>query len=52
MILWGRTEKTLKETAEEIALSGTESHYFQCDVANKEEVYKQAKLVREKVRQF
>uniref|UniRef100_A0A8C7YPH6 Short-chain dehydrogenase/reductase 3 n=1 Tax=Oryzias sinensis TaxID=183150 RepID=A0A8C7YPH6_9TELE len=49
VILWGRTEKTLKETAEEIALSGTESHYFQCDVANKEEVYKQAKLVREKV---
>ncbi|KAF6736219.1 Short-chain dehydrogenase/reductase 3 [Oryzias melastigma] len=49
VILWGRTEKTLKETAEEISLSGTECHYFKCDVANKEEVYKQAKLVREKV---
>lgn len=28
---------------------GTESHYFICDVANREEVYKQAKVVREKV---
>lgn len=51
MILWGRTEKCLKETAEEITLSGTECHYFVCDVANREEVYKQAKVVREKVRQ-
>ena len=51
MILWGRTEKCLKETAEEIALSGTECHYFVCDVANREEVYKQAKVIREKVRQ-
>lgn len=50
VILWGRTEKCLKETAEEISLSGTECHYFLCDVANREEVYKQAKVVREKVR--
>lgn len=49
VILWGRTEKCLKETAEEITLSGTECHYFLCDVANREEVYKQAKVVREKV---
>ncbi|XP_067359698.1 short-chain dehydrogenase/reductase 3b [Channa argus] len=49
VILWGRTEKCLKETAEEISLSGTECHYFLCDVANREEVYKQAKVVREKV---
>lgn len=28
---------------------GTECHYFVCDVANREEVYKQAKVVREKV---
>lgn len=28
---------------------GTECHYFVCDVANREEVYKQAKIVREKV---
>ncbi|XP_068172480.1 short-chain dehydrogenase/reductase 3b [Antennarius striatus] len=49
VILWGRTEKCLKETAEEISLSGTECHYFVCDVANREEVYKQAKAVREKV---
>uniref|UniRef100_A0A8C6PTF3 Short-chain dehydrogenase/reductase 3 n=1 Tax=Nothobranchius furzeri TaxID=105023 RepID=A0A8C6PTF3_NOTFU len=49
IILWGRTEKCLKETAEEITLSGTECHYFLCDVANREEVYKQAKVVREKV---
>lgn len=28
---------------------GTECHYFICDVANREEVYKQAKVVREKV---
>ncbi|KAI3369795.1 hypothetical protein L3Q82_024623 [Scortum barcoo] len=48
VILWGRTEKCLKETAEEICLSGTECHYFLCDVANREEVYKQAKVVREK----
>lgn len=52
MILWGRTEKCLKETAEEISVSGTECHYFLCDVANREEVYKQAKVVREKVHQF
>lgn len=52
MILWGRTEKCLKETAEEISHSGTECHYFLCDVANREEVYKQAKVVREKVNQF
>lgn len=52
MILWGRTEKCLKETAEEITLSGTECHYFLCDVANREEVYKQAKVVREKVWQL
>lgn len=51
MILWGRTEKCLKETAEEITLSGTECHYFVCDVANREEVYKQAKVIREKVHQ-
>lgn len=49
VILWGRTEKCLKETAEEISLSGAECHYFVCDVANREEVYKQAKVVREKV---
>ncbi|XP_061834533.1 short-chain dehydrogenase/reductase 3b [Nerophis lumbriciformis] len=49
VILWGRTEKSLKETSEEISHSGTECHYFLCDVANREEVYKQAKVVREKV---
>ncbi|KAK6319109.1 hypothetical protein J4Q44_G00103200 [Coregonus suidteri] len=31
VILWGRTEKCLKETCEEIAQSGTECHYFLCD---------------------
>lgn len=50
VILWGRTEKCLKETAEEISLSGTDCQYFLCDVANREEVYRQAKVVREKVR--
>lgn len=49
LILWGRTEKCLKETCEEITLMGTECHYFVCDVANREEVYRQAKVVREKV---
>ncbi|XP_017306348.1 short-chain dehydrogenase/reductase 3b [Ictalurus punctatus] len=49
LILWGRTEKCLKDTCEEITLMGTECHYFICDVANREEVYKQAKVVREKV---
>ncbi|XP_062317635.1 short-chain dehydrogenase/reductase 3b [Osmerus eperlanus] len=49
VILWGRTEKCLKETCEQISLTGTECHYFLCDVANREEVYKQAKVVREKV---
>ncbi|XP_043108600.1 short-chain dehydrogenase/reductase 3b [Puntigrus tetrazona] len=49
LILWGRTEKCLKEACEEISLMGTECHYFVCDVANREEVYKQAKVVREKV---
>ncbi|XP_049590040.1 short-chain dehydrogenase/reductase 3b [Syngnathus scovelli] len=49
VILWGRTEKCLKETAAEISQSGTECHYFLCDVANREEVYNQAKVVREKV---
>ncbi|XP_029434723.1 short-chain dehydrogenase/reductase 3 [Rhinatrema bivittatum] len=49
IILWGRTEKCLKETAEEIKLLGTECHYFICDVGNREEVYRQAKAVREKV---
>ncbi|XP_064154034.1 short-chain dehydrogenase/reductase 3-like isoform X2 [Anguilla rostrata] len=49
LILWGRTEKYLKQTCEEISLAGTECHYFICDVANREEVYQQAKVVREKV---
>ncbi|XP_010216291.1 PREDICTED: short-chain dehydrogenase/reductase 3 [Tinamus guttatus] len=49
IILWGRTEKCLKETAEEIKMMGTECHYFICDVGNREEVYQQAKAVREKV---
>ena len=49
VILWGRTEKCLKDTATEISLSGTECHYFLCDVANREEVYRQAKVLREKV---
>lgn len=49
IILWGRTEKCLRETCEEISMTGTECHYFVCDVGNREEVYKQAKVVREKV---
>lgn len=49
IILWGRTEKCLKETTEEIRATGTECHYFICDVGNREEVYRQAKAVREKV---
>ncbi|XP_040284966.1 short-chain dehydrogenase/reductase 3 [Bufo bufo] len=49
IILWGRTEKCLKETAEEIKQMGAECHYFVCDVGNREEVYQQAKAVREKV---
>ncbi|XP_077314501.1 short-chain dehydrogenase/reductase 3 [Lithobates pipiens] len=49
VIIWGRTEKCLKETAEEIRQRGTECHYFVCDVGNREEVYQQAKSVREKV---
>ncbi|NXX71836.1 DHRS3 reductase, partial [Spizella passerina] len=43
IILWGRTEKCLKETTEEIRMMGTECHYFICDVGNREEVYQQAK---------
>ncbi|NXV82516.1 DHRS3 reductase, partial [Atlantisia rogersi] len=38
IILWGRTEKCLKETTEEIRLMGTECHYFICDVGNREEM--------------
>ncbi|NXG19609.1 DHRS3 reductase, partial [Grallaria varia] len=49
IVLWGRTEKCLKETTEEIRMMGTECHYFICDVGNREEVYRQAKAVREKV---
>ncbi|KAF7237606.1 Short-chain dehydrogenase/reductase 3, partial [Varanus komodoensis] len=49
IIIWGRTEKYLKETTEEIRAMGTECHYFICDVGNREEVYRQAKAVREKV---
>ncbi|KAI5095715.1 dehydrogenase/reductase (SDR family) member 3a [Silurus meridionalis] len=49
IILWGRTEKCLQETCEEISMTGTECHYFVCDVGNREEVYKQAKVLREKV---
>ncbi|XP_018606106.2 short-chain dehydrogenase/reductase 3a isoform X1 [Scleropages formosus] len=49
VILWGRTERCLKETCEEISLMGTECHYFVCDVGNREEVYQQAKALREKV---
>ncbi|XP_067166943.1 short-chain dehydrogenase/reductase 3 [Apteryx mantelli] len=49
IVLWGRTEKCLKETTEEIKMMGTECHYFICDVGNREEVYQQAKAVREKV---
>lgn len=49
VILWGRTERCLKETCEEISQTGIECHYFLCDVANREEVYRQAKVVREKV---
>ncbi|NXF31044.1 DHRS3 reductase, partial [Nyctibius bracteatus] len=45
IILWGRTEKCLKETTEEIRMMGTECHYFICDVGNREEVYQQAKAV-------
>lgn len=30
-------------------MTGTECHYFVCDVGNREEVYEQAKVVREKV---
>ncbi|KFP87055.1 Short-chain dehydrogenase/reductase 3, partial [Acanthisitta chloris] len=52
IILWGRTEKCLKETTEEIRMMGTECHYFICDVGNREEVYRQAKAVREKVKIF
>ncbi|NWX27021.1 DHRS3 reductase, partial [Notiomystis cincta] len=43
IILWGRTERCLKETTEEIRMMGTECHYFICDVGNREEVYRQAK---------
>ncbi|GAB1289217.1 Short-chain dehydrogenase/reductase 3 [Apodemus speciosus] len=49
IVLWGRTEKCLKETTEEIRQMGTECHYFICDVGNREEVYQMAKAVREKV---
>ncbi|XP_035977105.1 short-chain dehydrogenase/reductase 3 isoform X3 [Halichoerus grypus] len=49
IVLWGRTEKCLKETMEEIRQMGTECHYFICDVGNREEVYQTAKAVREKV---
>lgn len=49
VILWGRTEKCLKDTCEEISMTGTECHYFVCDVGNREEVYQQAKVLREKV---
>ncbi|KAG8434276.1 hypothetical protein GDO86_012596 [Hymenochirus boettgeri] len=49
IIIWGRTEKCLKDTADEIKLIGTDCSYFVCDVGNREEVYKQAKAVREKV---
>jgi hypothetical protein len=49
IVLWGRTEKCLKETTEEIRQLGTECHYFICDVGNREEVYQTAKAVREKV---
>ncbi|XP_012662804.1 short-chain dehydrogenase/reductase 3 isoform X2 [Otolemur garnettii] len=48
IVLWGRTEKCLKETTEEIQQMGTECHYFICDVGNREEVYQTAKAVREK----
>ncbi|XP_073875961.1 short-chain dehydrogenase/reductase 3 isoform X8 [Macaca fascicularis] len=51
IVLWGRTEKCLKETTEEIRQMGTECHYFICDVGNREEVYQTAKAVREKVSQ-
>lgn len=51
LVLWGRTEKCLKETTEEIRQMGTECHYFICDVGNREEVYQMAKAVREKVSQ-
>lgn len=49
IVLWGRTEKCLKETTEEIRQMGAECHYFICDVGNREEVYQTAKAVREKV---
>ncbi|KAL4646006.1 short-chain dehydrogenase/reductase 3-like [Arapaima gigas] len=49
VILWGRTERCLQETCQEILQMGTECHYFVCDVGNREEVYKQAKVLREKV---
>ncbi|GCC35156.1 short-chain dehydrogenase/reductase 3-like [Chiloscyllium punctatum] len=49
IIIWGRTERCLKEACEEIQSLGVECHYFVCDVGNKEEVYQQAKAVREKV---
>ncbi|CAI9572088.1 unnamed protein product, partial [Staurois parvus] len=49
IIIWGRTEKCLKEATEEIRQMGTDCHYFICDVGNREEVYQQAKSVREKV---
>ncbi|XP_072334511.1 short-chain dehydrogenase/reductase 3b isoform X2 [Scyliorhinus torazame] len=48
IIIWGRTEKCLKEACDEIRSLGVECHYFVCDVGNKEAVYQQAKAVREK----
>ncbi|KAL7978593.1 hypothetical protein Chor_005575 [Crotalus horridus] len=45
----GARKKCLQEATQEIGAMGAEGHYFVCDVANREEVYQQAKAVREKV---
>ncbi|XP_032824210.1 short-chain dehydrogenase/reductase 3 [Petromyzon marinus] len=49
VVLWGRTESCLRDACHAVRSLGTECHYTVCDVANREQVYREARAVRDKV---
>uniref|UniRef100_A0A8C4WQJ4 Short-chain dehydrogenase/reductase 3 n=1 Tax=Eptatretus burgeri TaxID=7764 RepID=A0A8C4WQJ4_EPTBU len=49
VVLWGRTEETLRTTCAEVRQAGSDCWYFVCDVADRHAVYRQAQVTRQKV---
>ena len=39
IVLWGRTEKSLQQTAEEVREMGVKCSYMICDVSKSQEIY-------------